>query len=206
MSKRSRAPPERLGDDKTWLKARKWKTALLVAEQEQEEAPAPVAQPLAHAKDAKKGPVRCEHSSSDCPKLGPGWIREKRGSASCRWVSPAGLHYSSFKLARRSRCARDSWVACDTCGKWRRWSGSGDVPSAWSCELNEDDSFNSCDILEEPWKEADEIPDDEDDGGTIAGSGKRQRCGECSECTAPNCGECSSCLDMSAAQRVEPTL
>lgn len=62
--------------------------------------------------------------------------------------------------------ARQSWICCDTCGKWRK------VPEAtikafgertpWQCALNIDRRFSACDVPEEGYTDDD---DDEADGG-----------------------------------------
>ncbi len=41
------------------------------------------------------------------------------------------------------------WVMCDRCEKWRVVDDPDSIPEVWYCEMNEDEEFNSCDILEQ---------------------------------------------------------
>ena len=56
----------------------------------------------------------------------------------------------------------DTWVQCDRCTKWRRLelSGSAALPEEWSCDLNPNRAFASCQIAEEICEIAEEtVPD-----------------------------------------------
>ena len=56
----------------------------------------------------------------------------------------------------------NTWVQCDRCTKWRRLelSGSAALPEEWSCDLNPNRAFASCQIAEEICEIAEEtVPD-----------------------------------------------
>ena len=41
--------------------------------------------------------------------------------------------------------AKDTWVQCERCDKWRKLPSSGaKLPKHWYCELNPDDAYASC--------------------------------------------------------------
>ena len=46
-------------------------------------------------------------------------------------------------------------VACDRCGKWRLLTREQNpkLPTKWFCELNEDNIYNSCDVVEQDWEQ-----------------------------------------------------
>ena len=57
---------------------------------------------------------------------------------------------------------KDTWAQCDRCNKWRRLelSGSAALPEEWSCDLNPNRAFASCQIAEEICQIAEEpVPD-----------------------------------------------
>ena len=68
---------------------------------------------------------------------------------------------------------KDTWAQCDLCDKWRRLplSGSAALPEEWSCDLNPNRAFASCQIAEEICQIAEEpVPDPWDEiRGTSSG-------------------------------------
>ena len=48
--------------------------------------------------------------------------------------------------SKRKRIEEDTWVACDTCNKWRMLPA--DAPPVgdgkWYCAMNPDDRYNAC--------------------------------------------------------------
>ena len=57
-----------------------------------------------------------------------------------------------------ARRARNTWLGCDLCGKWRRLGRmkEGELPENWTCAENPDGAYASCEV-------AQELPDDEID-------------------------------------------
>ena len=43
------------------------------------------------------------------------------------------------------------WVECDRCGKWRTVLAPHEEGKEWFCEMNDDSTYNSCDIDEEKY-------------------------------------------------------
>lgn len=69
------------------------------------------------------------------------------GSGGSRTGSSLGVTSSGA-----SRVLDPVWVACDSCGKWRKMPLSVDsdsLPSVWYCEMNPDTTHNSCKHTEE---------------------------------------------------------
>ena len=53
---------------------------------------------------------------------------------------------------------RNTWLACDVCGQWRRLGKmkDKDLPETWTCDLNPDPAFAKCEVPQE-------LPDDDID-------------------------------------------
>lgn len=56
--------------------------------------------------------------------------------------------------APQSSCSRAQpcmWLACDSCGKWRRIGcvSESSAPAHWTCAANPDSTYNSCDAPQE---------------------------------------------------------
>ena len=73
----------------------------------------------------------------------------------------------------------DTWAQCEQCDKWRRVvvSSGMELPSQWSCELNPDKAFASCQIAEEQWSDGEdqEEPSGLDALAAVASEAKEQQ-------------------------------
>ena len=74
-------------------------------------------------------------------------------------------------LAAEEKCAakkceenacKDTWVQCDDCNKWRKLPcNPAALPDSWSCKLNPNQAFASCEIAEEHWSDSGEDQEEE---------------------------------------------
>ena len=60
-------------------------------------------------------------------------------------------------------------VQCDRCGKWRELADVDVLPDKWFCELNADQEYGSCEVVEQEWG------DDKDAAGQSAFDGAAPR-------------------------------
>jgi SWI/SNF-related matrix-associated actin-dependent regulator of chromatin subfamily A member 5 len=82
--------------------------------------------------------------------------KKKSGGGAAAAAAPASAPEASALAATAPASGdKDEWIACDTCGRWRR------VPEAtaaalgddtpWHCVDNPDEAFASCDVEEDPY-------------------------------------------------------
>ena len=79
--------------------------------------------------------------------------------------------HNALLLAAEEKCAeknceenafKDTWVQCDDCNKWRKLPcNPAALPDSWSCKLNPNQAFASCEIAEEHWSDSGEDQEEE---------------------------------------------
>ena len=90
----------------------------------------------------------CEHNTrrSECKKCGGSSICEhNKRRRQCKKCVKPGVK-AKVTGSKRKRIEEDTWVACDTCNKWRMLPA--DAPPVgdgkWYCAMNPDDRYNAC--------------------------------------------------------------